>query len=60
MNLMLHELKERLASNYDECSLIDLLGINSYQIVEAFSDLIEDRMDELVSLFDEEEDEEDS
>lgn len=44
----LEELKEKLASQFDEETLIDLLGINSFQIVEAFSGLIEDNYNKLM------------
>ena len=47
MPLTLEELKERLAEQVDEQTLLELLNINSFQLVEAFSDLIEDKYDEL-------------
>lgn len=50
--MTLVELKERLSS-VEETDLIDLLAVNSAQIVEAFSDLIEEKMDYLEGVFDE-------
>ena len=49
--LTLVELKEELAKTCDEISLLEILEINSYDLVEAFSDRIEDKYDELVSEF---------
>lgn len=54
MRLTLEELKERIADNYDEVLILDVLNINSYDLVEAFSDKIEDNYDRLVKEFDEE------
>ncbi len=51
------ELKEKLAEQYDEISILELLEINSFDLVEAFSDKIEDKYDKLVSEFEEEADE---
>lgn len=45
--MTLNELKEKLASQYDEVTLIDLLGVTSDQIVEAFEDLIDEKFEEL-------------
>ena len=45
--MTLSDLKEQLAIGFDEVDLLDMLGVDSYQLVEAFSDLIEERFDEL-------------
>lgn len=50
--MTLVELKEKL-SGVEETELVDLLGLNSSQIVEAFTDLIEEKMDYLEGVFDE-------
>jgi hypothetical protein len=46
MTLTLEELKDRL-SMIEEVMLIELLGVQSPQIVEAFSDLIEENQNKL-------------
>ncbi len=46
MPLLLHEIKERL-TELDEVTLLELLNINSEEIVEMFSDRIEDNADKL-------------
>jgi hypothetical protein len=46
MPLLLHEIKERLQA-LDEVTLLELLDINSEDIVEMFSDRIEDNADKL-------------
>jgi hypothetical protein len=48
MPLTLEELKEKLAERLDEITLLELLGINSYDIVERFEDLIENNYDKLM------------
>jgi hypothetical protein len=47
MQLTLEELKERLAERLDEITLLELLNITSYDLVERFADLIEDNYDKL-------------
>ena len=47
MPLTLEELKERIAERMDEDSILEALNIDSYQLVEAFSDLIEENYDKL-------------
>jgi hypothetical protein len=42
MSFTLEELKERIAERLDEQSILEILNINSFQLVEAFSDLIEE------------------
>lgn len=44
--LLLHEIKERLIA-LDEITLLELLNISSEDIVEMFSDRIEDNADKL-------------
>lgn len=51
MPLTLCELKEKLAENYDETLLLELLEINSSDIVERFLDRIENRYDQLAPEF---------
>lgn len=59
MPLTINELSEKLATVYDEVSLLELLDINSFDIVNAFQDRIENRYEELCKEFDEEETTED-
>ena len=47
--MTLVELKERLAAHYDECQLLDLLEINSYELVDLLSDKIEEKMEILLT-----------
>ena len=47
MQLTLEELKELLADRLDEITLLELLNITSYDLVERFSDLVEDNYDKL-------------
>ena len=47
MPLTLEELKEKLAEQLDEVTLLEILGITSYDLVERFEDLIEDKFDKL-------------
>lgn len=46
MPLLLHEIRERLKA-LDEVSLLELLNISSEDIVEMFSERIEDNADKL-------------
>lgn len=50
--LTLSELQEKLASYYDEVSLLEILNINSYDLVERFADKIEQKADVLSEEFD--------
>lgn len=52
--MTLPELKERLAQEYDEVALLEILGIDAKMLVNHFDYLIENMYDELVSLFEEE------
>lgn len=40
MSMLLEELKSKLAQQLDEVTLLELLGVNSEDLVEAFSDII--------------------
>lgn len=46
--LTLDELKIKLASSCDEVSLLEVLQINSYDLVEAFSEKIEENYERLL------------
>ena len=43
MTLTLQEIKEKLAEEYDETTLLEVLNINSYDLVDAFFERIEER-----------------
>jgi hypothetical protein len=43
MTLTLQEITKKLAEQYDEVTLLEILNINSYDLVEAFFDRIEDK-----------------
>lgn len=45
MTLTLQEIKEKLADEYDEITLLEVLNINSYDLVDAFFERIEERYD---------------
>ena len=45
MTLTLQEIKEKLAEEYDEITLLEVLNINSYDLVVAFFERIEERYD---------------
>jgi hypothetical protein len=47
MPLTLEELKERIAERMDEQSILEILNIDSFKLVEAFSDVIEENYDKL-------------
>lgn len=55
--LTLEELKEQLAERHDPDVLLEILDIDSSELVEAFHDKIEARYDELLELVDVEEEE---
>jgi len=46
--ITLDELKERLAAQFDETSILEFLEVDSYQLVNVFSELVEDKFDYLV------------
>lgn len=52
--LTLAELKEKLAE-YDEVTLLELLNLRSADLIAAFSELIEERMEQLENEVDENE-----
>jgi hypothetical protein len=43
MTLTLQEIKLKLAEEYDEITLLEVLNINSYDLVDAFFERIEER-----------------
>lgn len=43
MTLTLQEIKEKLAEEYDEITLLEVLNINSFDLVDAFFERIEER-----------------
>lgn len=51
MALTLSELKERIAHECDEITILELLEIDGEMLVERFSDEIENRYDKLVEDF---------
>jgi hypothetical protein len=57
--LTLEELKDRLAHRFDEVTLMERLDISSEELVQAFSDKIEELYDELVEDVMDEDEEED-
>lgn len=44
MTLSFEEIKERL-KQYDEVTLLEILGVSSEELVERFDDLIEDQIE---------------
>jgi hypothetical protein len=54
--LTLTELKEKLAKELDEITLLEVLDIRGNDLVEAFEDRIEERFDQLIAEFDPEDD----
>lgn len=56
MAITLTELVTKLATYYDEVSLLEILNINSFDLVERFSDRIEEKYDSLLEEFEEETD----
>lgn len=55
MSMTLEELKSKLSKSLDEITLLELLNINAEELVEAFTDKIEEKFDELVTEMDDEE-----
>lgn len=54
LNINLNQLKRRIADTVDEVDILELLDIHADELVEAFSDKIEERMEQLVGeVFDE-------
>lgn len=56
MSLTLEELKDKL-KRLDEITLLEVLDVDSEDLVEGFHNLIEDKYDQLVIEFEEEEEE---
>jgi|TARA_R110000787_G_scaffold8718_5_gene29958 hypothetical protein len=52
MPLQLEQFYKRLAILSDACLLVEILEIDSEDIIERFEDLIEERIDELREVFD--------
>jgi hypothetical protein len=52
MELTHEELKALVSERIDEVTLLDILGLTSEDIVEAFDDLIEDKRDKLLEQMD--------
>lgn len=59
MSWTLEELKLRLKEELDEVTLLELLELTSEDIVEAFSDKIEENYDKIISKVGEQEEWED-
>lgn len=53
--MTLKELGEKLAITYDEVTILELLNINSFDLVNKFEDEIEAKQDYLRSQLEEEE-----
>ena len=51
MTLTLPEINERL-KQLDEVTLLEILGVTSEDLVDRFSDVIEDKIDKLQQLVD--------
>jgi len=45
MTLTLQEITKKLAEQYDEITLLEILNIDSFDLVEAFFDRIEEKYD---------------
>ena len=55
-SITLADLKYKLARQYDETTICDLLGLDSDMILERFSDVVQEKFDQLVEeVYDEEE-----
>ena len=50
--LTLNELKEKIIEQIDEVDLIDFMGLNTEDIVNAFSDKIEEDPEKFLDLLD--------
>lgn len=55
MAVTLVELKSRLAAKFSETDLLEILDLHADQIVEAFSDLIEEDQEKFEKMLDEDE-----
>jgi hypothetical protein len=47
--LTLQELKEKIAEQIDEVDFVDLLGLTTEDLIEAFSDKIEDNIEKFIN-----------
>lgn len=56
IHLTIPELQERLANAYDEVDLLELLKINSFELVDKFEDKIEANYEFLIKEFQEDDD----
>lgn len=56
--LTLEEIKERLATRIDEVDLLELLEIDSFALIERFSDIIEKDIEKYADIVEEELDDE--
>jgi len=56
MSLTIEELKEYLRNNVDEVTLIEDLGIDTERLVELLHDVIDEQYDNLIDLYDLEQD----
>lgn len=52
--LTLEELCEKIAQRTDEVDILELLNINSYDLVEVFKDRIEEKYEDLNKEYDDE------
>ncbi len=57
---MNNDLKKALADYFDAWDLVELLEIPTEEIIEAFEDMIEDRLDEIAEVIGYEESEDNS
>jgi hypothetical protein len=48
--LTLQELKEKVIEQIDEVDLLEILNLNTEDIVNAFEDLVEDNMEKIEEL----------
>jgi len=52
-DIPLEELKELLAALFTEVDLVEMLGVNATDLVERFSDIIEDDLDKFRRIIEE-------
>lgn len=53
MELTLEELKEKLANQVDEVTMVELLNITTEDLVERFTDIIENNYTKFASVIEE-------
>ena len=56
MTVTLVELRLKLAELFDEVTLLELLNINSFDLIEAFAERVEDNYEKLIAELEEESD----